>query len=119
MKKLRDHRWPGNVRELEAAIEHAVVMARGDVILPSDLPLDPRAGGEGRAYAALASAQAEGLAELPYADAKEHAVDAFDRAYVEHAMARAGGNVSEAARLAGMDRSNFRRLLKKVQGRPG
>ena len=59
----------------------------------------------------------EELAELPYADAKDHAVDAFDRAYVERLMKRAGGNVSEAARQAGMDRSNFRRLLKKVRSR--
>ena len=42
---------------------------------------------------------------------------AFDRAYVERRMKQTGGNVSEAARLAGMDRSNFRRLLKKARGR--
>ena len=54
--------------------------------------------------------------DLPYADAKERASMSFDRAYVERLMARTGGNVSEAARQAGMDRSNFRRLLKRVRG---
>lgn len=118
LRKLREHGWPGNVRELEAAIEHAVVMAQGDAILPGDLrlgPLDP-AEEEADRSAPLALVTGD-LADLPYADAKDRAVDAFDRAYLERLMKRAAGNVSEAARLAGMDRSNFRRLLKKVRGR--
>ena len=35
---LEQFRWPGNVRELENVILRAIVMAKGDVILPSDLP---------------------------------------------------------------------------------
>jgi DNA-binding NtrC family response regulator len=122
LRLLREQPWPGNVRQLENAIEHAVVMARGDSILPSDLPFgreemdagdfdDEPGGAPGRLDVALA--------ELSYAEAKERAVDAFDRAYVERLMRRTGGNVSEAARQAGMDRSNFRRLLKKVRGLGG
>jgi DNA-binding NtrC family response regulator len=118
LRRLREHAWPGNVRELSAVIEHAVVMARGDAILPADLPIaDPGAPPEpddDRVLPGAAIADAEVL-EMPYADAKDHAVEAFDRAYVGRLMKRAGGNVSEAARLAGMDRSNFRRLLKKAQ----
>jgi DNA-binding NtrC family response regulator len=118
MKKLRAHPWPGNVRELEAVIEHAVVMARADVIVPADLPLGPPGGevAEGpRAAVTIAGADA---LERPYAEAKDRATSAFDRAYVERMLARTSGNVSEAARLAGMDRSNFRRLMKKVQRGP-
>ena len=40
LRALRDHPWPGNVGELRGAVDHAVVMARGDAILPADLPLD-------------------------------------------------------------------------------
>lgn len=36
---LLDYDWPGNVRELENAIEHALAMASGPVILPCDLPV--------------------------------------------------------------------------------
>ncbi len=110
LRTLRDHPWPGNVRELENAIEHAVVMARSDVITPGDLP-----------FVREKAEQEEGLffdldlGDMPYAQAKDQANTAFDKAYVDRLMRRTGGNVSEAARQAGMDRSNFRRLLKKVR----
>ena len=38
MDMLMDHEWPGNVRELEHTIEHAVVLARGELIEAEDLP---------------------------------------------------------------------------------
>jgi DNA-binding NtrC family response regulator len=114
LRALRDHPWPGNVRELAAAIEHAVVLARGETILPADLPFagDPqREGEEAPKGLALSSA----LVDLPYAEARDRATTAFDRAYAEHLLASTSGNVSEAARRAGMDRSNFRRLLKRAR----
>ncbi len=115
LRALRAHPWPGNVGELRGAVEHAVVMARGDAILPTDLPIgQPDDGGDDDDPAPV---QLGDLFELPYADAKDQAVASFDRTYVELRMKRTGGNVSEAARLAGLDRSNFRRLLKRVQGR--
>ncbi len=36
---LQNYNWPGNIRELENAIERAVIMSRGEYILPSDLPI--------------------------------------------------------------------------------
>jgi DNA-binding NtrC family response regulator len=115
LRTLRRHAWPGNVGELRGVLEHAAVMARGDAILPADLPIgqddEDHDDDEGAAFAG-----AEVL-ELPYAEAKIQAVATFDRVYVERRMKRTGGNVTEAARMAGMDRSNFRRLLKKVRGR--
>src|SRR5262249_6389202 len=42
LRQLREHSWPGNVRELENAIEHAVVLARGEAVMPADLPLARR-----------------------------------------------------------------------------
>ena len=121
LKTLRQHDWPGNVGELQRALEHAVVMARGESIVVADLPLgredeesddDARDGdGEPRLVAG------QEVLDLPYPEAKEQALAAFDRVYCERRMEQAGANVSEAARLAGMDRSNFRRLLKKVRGR--
>jgi DNA-binding NtrC family response regulator len=114
LRALRDHPWPGNVRELGSAIEHAVVLARGDVILPADLPFaaSPRSLDDEAPKGLLLSSE---LVELPYATARDRAAVAFDRAYAEHLLASAAGNISEAARRAGMDRSNFRRLLKKVR----
>jgi len=109
LRSLRERPWPGNVRELEAAIEHAVAMTRGTALLPSDLP------GEGGEKEGARGARGE-LGEVPYAEAKERVIEAFDRAYVEDLLERAGGNLSEAARIAGMDRSNWKRLVRKVRG---
>lgn len=109
IRSLRERAWPGNVRELEAAIEHAVAMAPGTGLLPSDLP------GEGGERETALGPRGE-LGELPYAQAKERVVEAFDRAYVEDLLERAAGNLSEAARIAGMDRSNWKRLVRKVRG---
>jgi two-component system, NtrC family, response regulator AlgB len=40
MALLRRHGWPGNVRELCNAVERAVILARGETILPGDLPAE-------------------------------------------------------------------------------
>ena len=53
------------------------------------------------------------LAHLPYAQAKKLALRAFERRYLSAVLQRCNGNISSAARAAGVDRSNFRRLLKQ------
>jgi DNA-binding NtrC family response regulator len=117
LRRLRELPWPGNVRELESAIEHAVIMARGEAIMPLDLPFSSGRDGEGSQHGSGAPALAAGVSDLPYPDAKERVLDAFDLAYIDSVMDQSGGNISEAARRAGMDRSNFRRLLRKVRGK--
>jgi DNA-binding NtrC family response regulator len=130
---LRDYEWPGNVRELEHAIEHAMVLSQKDLICASDLPF-VRASGTfregtrpdtGRDRSGSRSTEIVGggddaahgmlteLAELPYAEAKRRLVSLFDERYTGEILRRTGGNMSEAARRAGLDRSNFRRLLKR------
>lgn len=121
LRLLRDHPWPGNVRELEHAMERAVAMSRGDAVLPGDLaflgetPREVDDEGEEREVSSVALPGS--LLELPFAEAKLRAVAAFEQHYVSESLRRAGGNVSEAARLAGLDRSNFRRILKKAPKR--
>ncbi len=118
---LREYQWPGNVRELEHALEHAFVLARSDEISEQDLPfvasshvsMIPPSSGPTSGTTASFDAANEGLNELPYAEAKRRAMLAFDESYVKSTLERADGNVSSAARLAGLDRSNFRRLVKK------
>jgi DNA-binding NtrC family response regulator len=112
-RALRAYEWPGNVRELEHAIEHAFVLSHGDVIEASDLPL-PRP--ESQAPAGHAPAKAPWSDEsygLPYAEAKRRVLADFDLAYVREQLKKTGGNVSEAARLSGLDRSNFRRVMRR------
>ncbi len=53
-----------------------------------------------------------GLAAMGYPDAKKRVLAEFNDAYVGALLASAGGNLSEAARRSGLDRSNFRRLVR-------
>jgi DNA-binding NtrC family response regulator len=120
MRLLQSQPWPGNVRELENAIEHAVVFCRKDTILPGDLPFGKKSGdgtesGEESSPSPPSSwGLPGGLSDLPYRDAKQRAVAAFELAYFESILKRTQGNVSEAARQAGLDRSNFRRAARRA-----
>ena len=123
MRELRAYPWPGNVRELEHAIEHAFVLSQGDLIGPSDLPFTRPAHEDAPSGSriALTSDLSDPLAfpvelfDLQYSDAKRRAMMLFDEAYVREMMRRCGGNTSEAARQAGLDRSNFRRVVRKAR----
>src|SRR5262249_21575696 len=110
MEALTCNRWIGNVRELENVIERAVVLTSKEVMDVDDLPPGfrdaPQGGGEVEVFS---------LAHLPYAQAKRLAMRAFERRYLSALLERSGNNVSSAARAAGVDRSNFRRLLKQYE----
>jgi DNA-binding NtrC family response regulator len=100
--------WPGNVRELENALERAVVLGRGGRVGVGDLP---EAIGAAKGWRA---GEASG-AGLGYRAARQLALSVFERAFVAEKLALAGGNISEAARLAGLDRANFRRIMKRLR----
>ncbi len=110
MEALTTARWVGNVRELENCIERAVVLTASETIdfedLPPEIRNNQRGGGEVEVFS---------LAHLPYAQAKKLAMRAFERRYLSALLEKSIGNVSSAARAAGVDRSNFRRLLKQYE----
>ncbi|MER2559479.1 MAG: sigma-54 dependent transcriptional regulator [Myxococcaceae bacterium] len=110
MEALTTARWIGNVRELENVIERAVVMNATEQIEVDDLPAEIRSNQKGGGEVELYS-----LAHLPYAQAKKLAMRAFERRYLSALLEKSLGNVSSAARAAGVDRSNFRRLLKQYE----
>ncbi len=107
MGVLSSHPWPGNVRELENVIERAVVLAQGREISVAELPPGLGAADSG------GEVEAASLAHLPFSQARELNHSAFERRYASGVLRRSQGNISRAAELAGMDRSNFRRLLKQ------
>ena len=92
--------WPGNVRELRHAMEHAAVLAGGDVVTVADLPDELRAG--------LPAAEAG-----TYRDAVERARDRAGRDYLQALLRRSGGNVTRAAEEAGVERETLHRLLRR------
>jgi len=52
-----------------------------------------------------------GFTTTPLTEAKRRSAAEFERCYLASVMERAGGSVSEGARISGLDRTNFRRLL--------
>jgi len=91
--------WPGNVRELENLIQREYVLATGDTIEISD------PGGD--------APDDERTATEPFRVAKARAVAHFERTYMSALLVRTHGNLSLAARLAGKDRSDIGRLVRK------
>ncbi|MBK7865273.1 MAG: sigma 54-dependent Fis family transcriptional regulator [Archangiaceae bacterium] len=98
MESLQKHYWPGNVRELRNLVEATLAMGEAPAL---------ESGQQGRPSPAAA------LDERSYKDARADALQAFERAYLGGLIDRAKGNVSEASRLARMDRSHLIELLKK------
>jgi two-component system response regulator HydG len=115
LELLRTHRWPGNVRELENAVERALVLCRGEVITPAELP--PAITGHTAPLVRPAAPVADdaALAELTFSAARDQVLRRFEKSYVETLMRACDGSISAASRRAGMDRSNFKRVLKRYR----
>jgi len=124
---LKRYDWPANVRKLRNLIEAAVVMCRGEELTLADFrlsdvydklvpppPLPVALGGK-----APGGQFEPSLFNLPFGEAKERAVVSFERTYAQHALDSSEQNLTRAAQLAGMDRTNFRRVLKRCGIRPG
>src|SRR6267143_478732 len=111
IRTLCTHPWRGNVRELQNVIEHVAVLTEaGSVIRPEDLPLTaetrPAAGAN---PASLIST----LLEESYHVARERVIAQFEMQYLTWLLSRAGGNMSKAARIAGVDRTTLYRLMER------
>lgn len=103
---LEEYDWPGNVRELRHAIERACTLTESTQILPEDLPPAILAAVEDRGVLASSG---------DFARSKGDIVEDFERKYVAKMLNHTGGNVTEAARLSGLSRPAFHRLMSKYQ----
>jgi two-component system response regulator HydG len=103
--------WPGNVRELENALLHAIAFQHGAAIGVESLPSHIGARAIHGAPTRVVPDDRDDV--LPLAEAKRRVNAAFERTYLLKLMEHARGSMSEAARLAGIDRTNLRRLLKR------
>lgn len=94
--------WPGNVRQLKNVVEKLTALHPGGVLRAADLTEDVP-----MQEASVA------LAGLPWKEAREQYMARFEAAYAGALLARCEGNVSAAAREAGVDRKTFYALLKR------
>jgi transcriptional regulator with PAS, ATPase and Fis domain len=111
---LRSRPWRGNVRELQNMIEHTAVVADpGAVLLGSDFPVYDDAPEGPSSAAAEATTFSGSYMNDAYHVAKDKLVAHFEKEYLTRLVSRAGGNMSRAARLAGIDRTTLYRLMEK------
>lgn len=107
LELLEAYPWPGNVRELQNVIERAVVLAEGEMVTPAELPANLRLP---QKVPAAMVADHLGLKK-----AKRQWVEAFEREYLITLLKKHQGNISQAAKTAGVDRKTIHRLLKRYR----
>jgi two-component system response regulator AtoC/two-component system nitrogen regulation response regulator NtrX len=107
------HRWKGNVRELRSAVEKALLLASGPEITTADLFAEPT-NGPAPALPMVAAVPAGGAPASSFRDAKERAVQAFERDFLVQALRRHGGNISKAAEDIGMYRQNLQQKMREL-----
>ena len=104
VRKLEQYDWPGNVRELRNVIERAVYLTDGASIRAADLQLASSCGSSTPMFAL----PPEGID-----------LDALQRDLVVQALERSRGNVTQAARLLGLNRDQMRSRVQKYGLRDG
>ncbi len=117
LQALEAYAWPGNVRELQNVVERACALADGDLVTRRDLPdyLVEGAAIRSPAAAAPGGPTLAASGDLPLKDAKEKWMQVLEASYLRELLERHGGNVSAAAKAAGVDRKTFHRLINKYQ----
>jgi transcriptional regulator with GAF, ATPase, and Fis domain len=101
LAEMSKHDWPGNVRELRNYVERSVVLQSAAPTQRHRAPSTPSITGGGADI------------RVPFKIAKDAAVDQFERGYLSALLEASGGNMSKAARTAGMDRMYLHRLVQK------
>ena len=103
---LCKYHFPGNVRELENLIQRAVVMEKSDVLSTNSFP-----------FILFQKKQVKEL-DIPIlhenlGQARQAVIEAFEQKFVRERLRLTRGNVTEAAKTAGIERQSFQRLMKK------
>jgi DNA-binding NtrC family response regulator len=104
LARLGRYEWPGNVRELRNVV-------RGFAVL-GELPAEPRAT-QGVGFDELFKSVLN--LDRPYQAQKEELVDKFVATYLNELLRRTNGNQSEAAKIAGIERSHLNRMISKLK----
>jgi len=98
---LMRHSWPGNIRELENTVERAVILSRGDMITPGQLPEGIRGDDDGETPGTAEHSGDQSLKDLE------------DRMIVR-TLEETGGNRTRTAEILGISRRTLQLKLKKL-----
>ncbi len=108
MGRLMQYSWPGNVRELQNLIEKVIILEDETVFQNDSNRFHLRSKLENEKFIE------EGMLAMQYKEAKEILLKSFERKYFEGLLEKSAGNISEAARMAGMHRKNLYLKLKEL-----
>ncbi len=114
LEALMRREWPGNIRELQNFIRRMIVFTSGDEInLTSLQAVDNQthsqsSGETVKDYSGL---------EL-YSEAKSRVINQFTEEYVREILTQTGGNISQAAKLAGMSRVALQKITRRLEIEP-
>ena len=125
MQRFCDYSWPGNIRQLENVIERMAVMARGDEICASAIPMEclqekvspPATNGSPAAHHAGANGHFVADLEEPVivSDRKLTRMETAERKLIIHALMHNDGNVSAAARFLGLGQATIYRKIRSLE----
>jgi transcriptional regulator with PAS, ATPase and Fis domain len=111
IRALGEYSWPGNVRELQNVVERMVSLSGdGPAITMEELPEEIQTVA-GRRW----SRDPAYAIDLPFHAAKARAISEFEVGYLRELLTRNRGNISQAAREAGIDRKTIHRILSKYE----
>ncbi|MCG2751674.1 MAG: sigma-54 dependent transcriptional regulator [Desulfobacteraceae bacterium] len=111
MQRLSRHDWPGNIRQLRNVIERAVILADHEEITPKDMALSWESN-EVEQMLDMVPETNEEFKKLKK-EIREKAVIRIEKNFLLNALTKNKGNVTRAAKNAGLQRSNFQNLMKK------
>lgn len=101
---LMRYAWPGNVRELQNVMERAAVLVDGPTVTSAHLP---------ERFLALTERDPLQSESSSFKQAKQQAVESFERGFLVDLMKRNDGHMGRASREAGVDRKTIERMVKK------
>jgi DNA-binding NtrC family response regulator len=105
MKMFMKMSWEGNVRELENAILRGILFSSTDVITSNDAGIT-----EDKSRECLVDLPVQ---ELPYKEAKEQTLNIFNKNYISNLLSANGGNVTQAAKICGLERQALQQIMKR------
>ncbi len=110
---LMHKQWPGNVRQLQNFVRRALIFTGNSEITPQDIAA--MQGQRQEDMDELGSAQTDLDVEVePYSLAKDRVLQQFSAEYVKQLLHKTGGNVSQAAKVAGLSRVAVQKILRRT-----
>ncbi len=107
MEMFFHYDWKGNVRELENVIVRGILFAIDEEIQPQHV------GFHGKSENGVWCTKVD--FSLPYRDAKEEVLKEFHHRFIGNLLERTSGNISQAARLCGIERQALQHLIKRYK----